>query len=118
MANMQQQANSAGKDLAHQGREAAKAMKEDLREGVSNAKDTANRAMKTAQDAAPELTERLYGALDDIKSTLSKVADGSRAYADRGEAFIKKYPIATVLGAAAAGIIISRLLFRPKASQE
>lgn len=118
MANMQQQAMNTGKELANQGREAARGLKEDLRETANHAKDSANRAMKNAQDAAPELTERIYSAVEDIKSTLSKAAQGSKMYADKGEAFIKKHPIATVLGAAAAGVIVSRLLFRPKASQD
>lgn len=93
------------KEAAQHGREIARGLKEDLRESTG-------KAISRAQEAAPELKERIRGAFDDARAALSTAAEGGKVYVSKGEDFIKKYPLATVAGAAVTGMLLSRLFFR------
>lgn len=101
MANHQQQM----KETLNQGKEIAQNFKND-------AKDAGTKALKQAQDAAPEISERIWGAVSDVKSQLADYGDMGKKYVGQGESLIKKYPFVAVAGAVAVGTIVGGLLFR------
>ena len=105
MANHQHQA----KETMNQGKEIAQNLKSDVKEAGA-------KAMKQAQDAAPELSERVWGAVSDIKGQLADYAGSGKEYVGQyvgqGESLIKKYPFIAIAGAVAVGTVIGGLLFR------
>lgn len=101
------------KEGLYQPKEAAKNMK-------AKAEQVADDAMEKVDEVAPALSERLWDAVSDIRAQVSDFAGNGGQYVSRAESMIKKYPFATVLGAAAVGGLLVGFFRRPgsRSSQE
>lgn len=101
MANPTQQV----KENFHQGKDVAQNLKADV-------KDAGAKIMKDAQEAAPEISDRVWGAVATVKGQLADYTETGKKYVGQGESLIKKYPFLSIAIAGAVGTLIGGMVFR------
>jgi len=80
---------------------------------ASGISSSVSSAIGTARGA---IADKAAPAMDYLKNNFSSVRDSSQVYLDDAEALIKRYPIYTVLGAAAIGAVVGMLMSRSGSS--
>jgi len=74
--------------------------------------DLANEAKGAAGKATEQLKEK-FSALGDLEQ-IEGLKEAAGELADEAAAFVRKYPVQSVLGAVAAGFLLGALLNRKK----